>query len=453
MPSGRSGLAAVAIAASMLTSQVGIAAAQETPAPPPQASPEAAPARSVPQPSYDVIRVEQDGTVLPYVIWAEWMPVLVATPDGGAWAFFTAQVRTADGLGGRKLYAARFDPAAGVWLPARAVPGGQIQFGPAAVVDRAGVVHLVFSDRASDAQDALSTMVYTRSTADGGWDPPTPIAPDPNAGHQMMPSLAIDGEDRLHLLWRDQRGVSAEARAALVANADLFASDYVDGAWTPPVQVNDRSSPDLNAGWPYLAVDGDRLVAVWSTYKGTTAEEMRTATRVEWSSRGVTGSGEWAKPATLLDRRDGETGGRSIDLVADPRGGLVLLYGRLGQRTNDLFLRRLDVGAGEWGAELKLGAGDLGYLPSAAISPDGTAYLVFNNGRNRDVEVGALALPPDGGPPAQALILTPAEDGEHGRVAVAFGANGQPWILYMHAANGSANATEIRALRGARMQG
>src|SRR5918997_1216993 len=102
---------------------------------------------------------------------------------------------------------------------------------------------------------------------------------------------------------------------------------------------------------------------------------MRTATRVEWSSRGVTGPGEWAKPVPLLDRRDGETGGRSIDLVADPRGGLVLLYGRLGQRTNDLFLRRLDGGAGEWGAELKLGAGDLGSLPPAAFPPGGRAFL------------------------------------------------------------------------------
>lgn len=425
----------------------------QAPATPAVASPAAELSQTLPQPSYDVLRLEQNGAIVPYSIWVDWTPILVTTPDGGAWAFFSAQARLPEGPGTRRLYATRFDPTSHVWLPATALPGGQIQYGPTAVVDSSGAVHLVFSDRASDAPDAFSTLVYTRSTPEGGWDPPVPIAPDPDAGHQMMPALAIDANDGLHLLWRDQRNVASESRAALVANADLFASNLVANAWTTPVQVNRRPSPDINAGWPYLVVDGDRLVALWSSYRGSTAAEMRRAVGVEWSSRPITSPTGWSEPAPLLDRSNGETGGRSLDLVADPTGGgVILVYGSLGQRTNDLFLRRLDRAATQWGAETALSSGDQGYLPSISVDPNGTTLLVFNTGQNRNVEVGGWAIPPDGiVSQTEPVVLTPGEEGEHGRAAVAVGADGQPWILYMHSASGSATATEMRVLRGAEL--
>ena len=183
-----------------------------------------------PQPSYDVIRLQHDGAALPYNVFTEWLPLLVTTPDGGAWAFFSAQARTTDGLGSRRLYASRFDPAAGVWLPAAALPGGEIQFGPAAAVDKTGTVHLVFSDRAKAAPDAMARLVYTRTDGAGGWIAPVEVAPHADAGHQMMPALALDGDDRPHVIWRDQRNLPPEIRAIQAANADVFVSDLIDGA-------------------------------------------------------------------------------------------------------------------------------------------------------------------------------------------------------------------------------
>ena len=70
----------------------------------------------------------------------------------------------------------------------------------------------------------------------------------------------------------------------LATNADLLSSDLVEGEWTEPVQINIREAPDVNPGWPHLVADGDRLVVVWSIYRGTTAEEMKSAVRVDWSS-------------------------------------------------------------------------------------------------------------------------------------------------------------------------
>lgn len=453
MPSRHRILTSLVGALALLLTSFVLAAGQETPAAPPaDGTPPARRANlapGLPQSSYDVIRVEQDGGVYSYVIWTDWVPDLVATPDGGGWAFFSAAVRQQEGVGTRRLFAARFDPEIAVWRPAQPVPGGAIQFGPAVAVDSKGTVHLVYSDRVSDAPESLSTLLYTRSTAAGGWETPIPVAPDPNAGHQMLASIAIDQQDRLHLIWRDQRNVSAGMRASLVANADLFASDFVDGKWTAPVQVNTRPSGDINAGWPFIVVDGDRLIAVWSTYRGTTAEEMRSAIRVEWNTRPLEDANAWTPPETLIERAGGETGGRSIDLVADPRGGALLVFGRLNQQQNDLFYRRLDAGSATWGAEIRLSAGDFGYLPALTIGADGTGYLAFNSGRNRDVEVGALLIPTDANTTVSPIELTPGEEGEHGRVAIAMTPSGRPWVLYLHAASGSANATEVRSLRDA----
>ena len=49
------------------------------------------------QPAYDVLRVDDNGIGRAYRVWEEWVPEVVTTPDGGAWVFFTAQIRSQDG--------------------------------------------------------------------------------------------------------------------------------------------------------------------------------------------------------------------------------------------------------------------------------------------------------------------------------------------------------------------
>jgi len=427
----------------------------------PAATPAAAtPAPSIvtaPQPSFDGLRIQQDGAVLPYAVWSEWPPLLVTTADGGAWAFFTAQARKDAGLDALRLYAARFDPARGVWLPATALPGSNVQFGPSAAVDQAGTVHLFYSDRAADAPGVFSTLVYTRSDGRGGWAPPIPVAPDPDAGHQMTPSAAFDRTGKLHVLWRDQRNMTPEQRQAAPAFADVFASELNGTAWSDPIQVNRRPSPDLNASWPHLVAEGDRLVAVWSVYRATTREEFdRPATRVEWSSRPLADPAAWANPAPLIEQDGGSVGGSLVDVVADPRGGVLLAYSRIftngNDSTADVFLRRLEAGMPEWGPHLKVVSGDLGGSIAVAVAPDGTAFVGFNYGRERRVEVGALLLRSGAARAGPLSLPTSSEAGEQGRPAVATAADGRLWLLYLHA-DPDSRTVQIRATRGVELPG
>lgn len=409
------------------------------------------------QPGFDVLRVVNgNGKPVPYSAWISWAPSIVPTPDGGAWAFFSAEPkheRSSKKKG--RLYAARLDPTTALWQPARPMPGGEIQMGAAAVVDGEGTLHLIYTDRAKDAPNAFATLVYTRWNARSDWTTPVPVAAAPNAGHQLSGSLAIDGSGRLHALWQDQRGVPPEDRATSAANADVYASSLVNGAWTPPTQVNAPLGSDLHASQPHIAVDGDRVVAVWSIYRGSSQDELKSAVRVEWSTRPLDPSGAWAEPRPLIDQGEGDIGGRLVDLAADPRGGVAVAFGRRGADRNDLFLRRLSTGRETWDPEILLASGSRGSYPSLAFARDGTTYVVYNVAGIGDpanpVEVGAVALAPGAETPSEETILTAGEDGAEGWAVATTDARGRLWVIYFHQPVGSRVSEEVRCLRGATM--
>lgn len=436
----RRSLAASAAAMLLLPA---ISRAQEDAATP---TPKIPPPPEVAQPAYSVMRLEVDGLGRAYKVWEEWVPQIVATPDGGGWIFFSAQARADEGYGPRRLFASRFDPQLETWQAASALGNVSTQFGPSAGVDSKGVVHLVYSERALEGDDTWSKLVYQRFAAEA-WSEPAPVAPDPNAGHQMLPSLTIGPDDTPHVVWRDQRLVNETLRDALPINADLLASDFIADAWSSPLVVSVREADDLNPAWPRVAVDHDRLVAIWSLYQGSTADEIKSAASVQWSTRSREAGSEWAAPQTLFVREAGDAGGRLVDLAADPRGGVVAVFGLFNRGINELYQQRLEPGAATWSDPVLIATGDFGYLPTAVIAPDGVMYVVFNNGRNRDVDIGGLRVAADGST-AGAVTLTPSEGGVTARANITLDADGVPWIVYMRQPIGATNVAEVQTVRG-----
>jgi hypothetical protein len=175
---------------------------------------------------------------------------------------------------------------------------------------------------------------------------------------------------------------------------------------------------------------------------------MSSAVRVDWSSRPLDASSGWSAPQTLFVREGGDAGGRLIDLASDPRGGAVVIYGLFDHGNNDLMMQRLDSGKDAWTEPVLVARGDYGYLPVVSIAGDGTIYTVFNNGRNRDVDIGGLIADPSG-KSLGAVSLTPAEGGITARASIALDDNGTPWVVYMHQPEDSTNVTEIRTVRAA----
>lgn len=409
----------------------------------------AGPAAAASQSSFDTIRIEENGSTLPYQVWVAWSPTLIATPDGGAWAFFSAQTVHGDNsLGTKKLYTSRFDPATATWKPANAVKGGQIQFGAAAVIDGQGTVHVVFTDRQDDKPASFGGLMYMKSTPEGGWTDPVAVAANASAGHQLSPEMAIDKNGVIHLVWQDQRSVDQASRDAAASNADVFSSEQgTDGAWSNPVQMSAaRPDPATNASRAQVALDGDRLVAIWSVY--TKESGLNSAARIEWSTKPIDGSSGWAAPQTLVDQAGTQIGGRLVDLAADPTGGVDIVYGRHATAGNTISTQKLGSGANQWTTPANLVSGDRGSFPSTAVGGDGTLYATYNIGSGTAVGVGSVALQSGAVRASSEVNLTAGDDGAQGRATIEVTGSGRLWVIYLHEPNGGVS-NEIRVLRGA----
>lgn len=394
------------------------------------------PAAATVQPSYDTIRLDFDGAASLYQPSIDWSPLVLNLPDGGAWGFFTSQVRlpTEPGanplLTNRKLFATKFDASSGTWQPAIALPG-EVSFGPTGVVDRDGNVHLVYTIRGSLDASSFSTLVYVTADSSGQWSGPAVIVANENAGHQLSPDLAIDSDGGLHLAWQDQRAVSDELRAADPSNADVFVSDMnPDGTWTEPVQVNTRANDTTNASRPQLVADGDRLVAVWSVYD--TEIGLNTATSLMWSERSIGEADGWSEAQSIFDRGDDLIGGRFLDMADDPSAGVTLVYGRRSGDANQLYLQRLDAESDGWSDPSLIATGDRGSYPRIAVNSDGTTFVVYNLGSGVSVKVGAVAIAPGETNAGEEETLTAGEEGIQGIASVSVDTLGRPWVMYFH---------------------
>ena len=412
------------------------------------------PAAATVQSSYDTIRIDNGGEATLYEVSIDWSPLVLNLPDGGAWGFFTAQLRlpTEPGanplLSNRRLFATRFDPGTGAWQPAMALPG-EISFGPTGVVDQSGAVHLVYSIRGSLEPTSFSSLVYMTVDDTGVWSQPAVIVSSETAGHQLSPDLTMDSDGGLHLAWQDQRGVSEELRAENASNADIFVSDLnPDGSWTEAIQVDQRPDDATNASRPQLVADGKRLVAVWSVYNSDTG--LDTATTLMWSERSIGDPESWSEPQPIFDRGSDLIGGRFLDLADDPTGGVTLVYGRRTDTENQLYLQRLDADADSWSEPTLIASGDRGSYPRIVVSQDGATYIVYNLGSGVSVKVGAIAIAPGETMPGAEESLTAGEEGIQGIATVSVDTLGRPWVMYFHQPL-QEPVKEVRVLRSAQI--
>ncbi|MGH2551174.1 MAG: hypothetical protein ACRDHN_17450 [Thermomicrobiales bacterium] len=370
----------------------------------------------------------------PYIPTVQFTPLILSLPDGGAIAFYSAEAAPADPSTPtpsdqieQRLYYAIYDAKTGKWGTAEPLAdGGRFQFGITGVVDSIGRVHVVYSDRATNAGDDVSHLKYLVRELNGTWTPPQDVSKNSTAGFQLSPSLAIDSSDTLYLVWQDQRLFNSELRGASSSNGDAFyASKTVDGKWSAAVSINTHNDNEL-VSRPQIVIDGDRAVATWSVYS---ASNLSTANRIEWSYLALGGDAKWAKPITMIAGRGEAFGGRLVDLKADPTGGVIFVFAR---ESNDtfLFMRRLPVDSTEWETDILLTYGNRGSYPALTVAPDGTAYIVYNLGDGDDIEVAGVAVPVKSITPGPEVILTNDQEGAHGRPSVTTDITGLPWVIY-----------------------
>lgn len=362
-----------------------------------------------------------------YEVRRQWSPVVVTTRDGTAWVFFIAVAESGESEGKNLLYGVRFDPGTGGWQPGVAMPGGDISFGAAAVTDNRGTVHVVYSVRDSDAPEDFSKLVYTREDGKGGWIDPVEIAPDEKAGHQISPSLAVDANGALHVLWQDQRLFDDASRESSPANADIFASSLEPGGdWSIPVLINFHSPTEVSSR-PHIVADGDRLIALWSVYTSTYG--LDTAARIDWAWRPLDDPLAWTAPEPMTAGRGDSFGGRLVELQADPTGGAVMVYARQGTETF-LFLRRLESDQTTWAGDTLVAFGQRGQYPALTVNEQGTAYISFNAGTGVDTDIAVSAVPYKSVVVGPEIVITRDDPNTQGYSGIANDVTGKPIIVF-----------------------
>lgn len=390
------------------------------------------------------IAADSNGKTRSYVAWIAYPPKIVTTPDGGAWIFYSAQPTSGADAAGERLFASHYDPTTAKWSDGTEMPGGQFQMGASTAVDSGGLVHLVYSDQAKP--DSYAVLMYTHEDGAGGWTTPIAVAANPQAGHQLNPSLAIDKNDVLHVAWQDQRVFSAQARSDNASNADILVSDFKPGSteWSKPFLVNTHFFDSVSL-LPHLVVDGDRLVLVWSFYDQTLG--LSKAARIDWATRPLDKALAWTLGQPLVTGRGDGFGGRLVDVAADPTGGVVMAFVR---QANDsfLFLRRLKPGAAEWGGDILIAFGARGNYPAVTVAEDGTVYIAYEAVAGANVKVAAVAIPYRSVVPGPETVLTTSEANSQGRPGVATDLTSNPWLVYIaESSNGKSN--KVEALRNA----
>jgi hypothetical protein len=384
------------------------------------------------QGSYDVVRIElEDGTSVLYRVWLTWPQLLLTTPDGGGWGIITAQAGTIDAP--FKLFTARFDPVAAKWTGARAVPGGNIQFGAAGDVDANGIAHVVFTDRLDETDAQFGRVMYMRTTPEGTWTTPVAISEHPDSGHQLAPAIEVDANGVAHVIWQDQRNVSAEARAASPANASIVSCDLTaDGICsTDPAIVTTPTTETEIGNRPRLTSDGQRLIATWSVYASSSDTDLASATRIAWASRPLGDpAAPWSATQSLVERGDDAIGGRLVDVATDPTGGVIAVFGRAAEWTS-LYYTRLGQGQETWSEPMLLVTGARGAFPTVTVGGDGTAYIAYNVGNSDVVTVAGLSVPAGATTPNRETELTPAEFGSRGQAILSADSFGRVWAMYV----------------------
>lgn len=386
------------------------------------------------QGSYDVVRVElEDGTSVLYRVWlTTWPQLLLTTPDGGGWGIFAAQAGTIDSP--FKLYTARFDPVAAKWSGARAIPGGNLQFGPDGDVDANGIAHLVYTERLDETDASFGRVMYTRTTPEGGWTTPVAISENADAGHQIAPALEVDNAGVAHVIWQDQRNMTPEARAASAANASIVSCELtVEGVCSAdPITVTTPTTETEIGNRPRLSTDGQRLIATWSVYASSAEADLNSATRIAWAARPLGDpAAAWGPTNTLAERGEDAIGGRLFEVANDPTGGVVAVYGRAADWTS-LYYTRLAAGTDTWTEPMLLVTGARGAFPSITVSGDGTAYVAYNVGIGDIVTVAGMSIPAGATAPNAEVEISPAEFGSRGQAVLTADSFGRVWALYVY---------------------
>ncbi len=261
--------------------------------------------------------------------------------------------------------------AAPNFLPPRSISSGDNGYFSRLVLDAAGRLHVFYTEYAQPAGCPECLHVYHRVSEDNGlvWSLPEDITPGPSGA--AKPSVVVDTQGRLHLVWEAGRGGDLGQLAA-PTTAIYVGSDDGGRTWRPPLIL---APSDSQARHVTLGMTGTgQLVAAWLSLP-----EDRILYRTS-DDGGLT----WAQPQAIPGGYGGWTvyAGRTdgYAMVTDGAGVVHLLaVGRTSALQTSLSLLHMAWDGAAWSTPEALVTltGDVPEWPRAAVGLGNQLHVVW----------------------------------------------------------------------------
>ncbi|MHA2067505.1 MAG: TolB family protein, partial [Candidatus Thorarchaeota archaeon] len=229
---------------------------------------------------------------------------------------------------------------------------------------RVGVFALGFSQLSTAFLCTLMVITLTSQDVQAGiWDPEEEISTDLPPGWQRYPSIGVDG-DKVHIVWED--GTDGDI--------DIYYRHFNGTEWQPEMEISRDFGSEIQVS-PIIAVDGDRIYAVWESWRdGDSDIIFRFFNGTDWQpeqeiSSDITSESQWDPSITA-------EGGRAYAVWEDRGGGDL-----------DIYYRHFNGTAWEPEVEISSDAANEDQRKPSVAVEGGKVYVVWEDREDGDFDI------------------------------------------------------------------
>jgi len=253
----------------------------------------------------------------------------------------------------------------GSWSAPQKITGSSANSSaPDIAVDAQGNPHVVWEEELTQGN---TDVIYATKSGQADWLTQNISNNQEGSG---SPSIAIDGEGTLHVVWEDD---SLEITGGYLDI--LYAAKPGDGGWSEPVNISHSQRPSAR---PRIAVDSENNPhVVWED----TYDEYATDIRPQYNTRS---GGNWlAQPESILPSSTEGIMFCHPDIAVDPAGKpQVVWYDNTRQTTDGYPIWSIGYAVrqenGEWLTWLNISLNSLvATEPTIAVDDSGNAHVVW----------------------------------------------------------------------------
>ena len=165
--------------------------------------------------------------------------------------------------------------------------------------------------------------LWLRIQKNGVWQEPIPVTPAARDLYKC--SAAIDGQNRVWVIWSENKSWPEQP----LANFDLWARSYRDGVMSAPIKLTDHPGSDLN---PVATTDATGRI--WLTWQGVRED------RFQILERHQTPDGTWSRER-LVSSQSGNCWAPAIAARRGNTGGVAIAWDSYETGDYDVWLREI----------------------------------------------------------------------------------------------------------------